>query len=64
VLLDRSEQCQITYTDITMLAGDMSLDKVNIPSNHPDVRNFVSSPVFGEETFDLVFCDGPGYGRT
>lgn len=42
--------------DITMLAADMGV--ADIPSDHPDARNFLPSQFTSKHNFDLALCDG------
>ncbi|KAI0133440.1 hypothetical protein F4776DRAFT_625801 [Hypoxylon sp. NC0597] len=59
---------RIKFCDITMRAGEMSVDPAVVPEEHPDRINFDFSTrlfvedIYGkeeeDEPFDLVICDG------
>jgi hypothetical protein len=47
----------IQFLDVTMLAGDMGVDKNHVSPNHPDAGEFLySDGPFVDESFDIVFC--------
>lgn len=56
VLLPKYPNVTLKFLDITMLAADMGL--TDIPCDHPDARNFISSQFEPAQRFDLVLCDG------
>ncbi|KAK0636013.1 hypothetical protein B0T17DRAFT_517872 [Bombardia bombarda] len=55
---EKDPRIQMLHCDITMLAAEMGVDLVDIPTNHPDASGFLSSRPFHNQEFDLVFCDG------
>ncbi|GFF57415.1 hypothetical protein IFM46972_10786 [Aspergillus udagawae] len=56
VLLPKHPRVTLKFLDITMLAADMGLS--DIPSEHPDTRNFLPTQFEPGQVFDLVLCDG------
>lgn len=58
-VLVESDILDMTFTDVTMLAGDMGVDGAEISSEHPDADDFRIERLLSEgEKFDLVVCDG------
>ena len=47
MLLPRSPNITLNYLDITMLAEDMGM--INIPTDHPDVGNFLPRDITEEQ---------------
>jgi 23S rRNA U2552 (ribose-2'-O)-methylase RlmE/FtsJ len=56
VLLPRSTNVILKYLDITMLAEDMGVTKIQ--ADHPDVKNFFPKQFEEGQAFHLVLCDG------
>ncbi|ETN41738.1 uncharacterized protein HMPREF1541_03675 [Cyphellophora europaea CBS 101466] len=58
-VLVESDKLDVTFTDITMLGGDMGVIEADIPSAHPDAGDFRLQKLLTDgDKFDLVFCDG------
>ncbi|OTA53666.1 hypothetical protein K449DRAFT_339517 [Hypoxylon sp. EC38] len=59
---EKHPQLRIKFCDITMRAGEMSLESAMVREEHPDRINFdFSTSLFSgekDEPFDLVICDG------
>lgn len=56
VILPEQEAVKTKFLDITMLAADMSVG--NIPTDHPELADFLPKEISDGRMFDIVFCDG------
>ncbi|KAJ5959466.1 uncharacterized protein N7479_006616 [Penicillium vulpinum] len=54
--LPRTRNVDQRFLDITMLASDMGAHE--IPTDHPDAKNFLPQQFRPNQLFDLVICDG------
>lgn len=54
----KDARVNVKFLDITMLLHEFSTKSFNIPNNHPDAANFITSSPFNGQVFELVLCDG------
>jgi 23S rRNA U2552 (ribose-2'-O)-methylase RlmE/FtsJ len=55
-LLPSDPNVTLKFLDITMLAADMGV--IDIPAEHPEVKNMLSQQFYPGQLFDLILCDG------
>ncbi|KAI8264467.1 hypothetical protein K4K56_005397 [Colletotrichum sp. SAR 10_98] len=53
-LVPKSEDIDVRYLDVTMLAADLGFE--NIPTDHPDADKFLPRQFEPGQKFDLVIC--------